>query len=662
MSTINNIADEALRQNMLLAQMSNASYNAINGTRQKERDFKEGILNMGKLNEQMDVSKDKITKEMIMDYKKQQEEKSYKSTFTRLVPQKDSAGLIMSVAGVPIMVEEKYEIPTVFQQTGLDPKLKDYVPLYTGDDANEAKQQDIYNRFIQNKNRLRDEFNKINKLREDKNVQLIQTENAANVSGTPAAFMIPYIDKLRDELRRLTYDRTQKLIEMLRADREIENQEIYLEEVKENVKSNSNERVRIESENKQHIKEYGEKFNILNRDKTSVDKQPNETDQEYFRRIKDLERTQYDPYIYSGKAEIEERRKFKKNLGEILNDPAKIENIIKSFQRAEDIYIINNSWTKISNYLKTKYGVNNKFTTEKEYLDEIKTALKNIQTSTFNVSQITKNAPIPTNNTLILTNKANPNQKMYIKFWRENAYYSNNPAIAFKKLIYGNIDIILGGYDTEILGTHTTRGKLVENLAKKINMSSTDPQYQFPIPPIAGTGIKRGRGMQQIQENEEVTHETEEIPKICNFGNKQLLLNKLYYKNILSVKDKRGHSIEKLPNIRVSDDFVKIIMMLCDDKKPSIEAYTIRDNLEESEKELLSLLLFVTGINKNKNIDIKKVDNVIKLKERLILVESQIRAGNNNPVVKTELKEIVNKLYLYGAISYNQAKEYLKQF
>jgi hypothetical protein len=102
--------------------------------------------------------------------------------------------------------------------------------------------------------------------------------------------------------------------------------------------------------------------------------------------------------------------------------------------------------------------------------------------------------------------------------------------------------------------------------------------------------------------------------------------------------------------------------MLCDDKKPSIEAYTIRDNLEESEKELLSLLLFVTGINKNKNIDIKKVDNVIKLKERLTLVESQIRAGNNNPVVKTELKEIVNKLYLYGAISYNQAKEYLKQF
>ena len=51
-----------------------------------------------------------------------------------------------------------------------------------------------------------------------------------------------------------------------------------------------------------------------------------------------------------------------------------------------------------------------------------------------------------------------------------------------------------------------------------------------------------------------------------------------------------------------------------------------------------------------------------KLKERLTLVESQIKAGNNNPVVKEELKQMIKKLYLYKDISLNNAKEYIKQF
>ena len=44
MSIINKVAEEALRQNRLLAQMSNISYNAINGKRQNRREFFEGIL------------------------------------------------------------------------------------------------------------------------------------------------------------------------------------------------------------------------------------------------------------------------------------------------------------------------------------------------------------------------------------------------------------------------------------------------------------------------------------------------------------------------------------------------------------------------------------------------------------------------------------------
>jgi hypothetical protein len=41
------------------------------------------------------------------------------------------------------------------------------------------------------------------------------------------------------------------------------------------------------------------------------------------------------------------------------------------------------------------------------------------------------------------------------------------------------------------------------------------------------------------------------------------------------------------------------------------------------------------------------------------MVEAEI---NNNPIVKAELKEIMNKLVLYHVISQNNGKKYLQQY
>ena len=70
--------------------------------------------------------------------------------------------------------------------------------------------------------------------------------------------------------------------------------------------------------------------------------------------------------------------------------------------------------------------------------------------------------------------------------------------------------------------------------------------------------------------------------------------------------------------------------------------------------------MYVSGLGKN--IGTNKGENIKELKDRLKLVESQIRAGNNNPVVKNELKDIIKKLHLYNVISHNNGKAYLKQF
>ena len=98
--------------------------------------------------------------------------------------------------------------------------------------------------------------------------------------------------------------------------------------------------------------------------------------------------------------------------------------------------------------------------------------------------------------------------------------------------------------------------------------------------------MKTGSGMHKIEEHKE------EIPKVVNFGRNKLLLNKLYYNNILSVKDSKMHSIENMPNKHVSDNFVKIIYNIYNNKIDNNDF-----NLSNSEQELLSVLLYVSGLN-----------------------------------------------------------------
>jgi phosphotransferase system IIB component len=148
------------------------------------------------------------------------------------------------------------------------------------------------------------------------------------------------------------------------------------------------------------------------------------------------------------------------------------------------------------------------------------------------------------------------------------------------------------------------------------------------------------------------------IPKQVNFGKNIILLNKLYYKNILSVKDQNLHAVEYLPNVKVSDNFVDIIFSMTKNKQPSKETI---NNLSTDEQHLLDTLLYISGI-KSASVSSNKDDIIKELKDKLRLAEGQIKAGNDNPLVKEELKDIIKKLYLYNVVSLKNSKEYLKQF
>ncbi len=59
----------------MLAQLVEMSYQTVNGTRQTPRIFREGTLEIGKMN--FTTPQDRITKEMIMDYQKSEQDKHY---------------------------------------------------------------------------------------------------------------------------------------------------------------------------------------------------------------------------------------------------------------------------------------------------------------------------------------------------------------------------------------------------------------------------------------------------------------------------------------------------------------------------------------------------------------------------------------------------------
>ena len=85
--------------------------------------------------------------------------------------------------------------------------------------------------------------------------------------------------------------------------------------------------------------------------------------------------------------------------------------------------------------------------------------------------------------------------------------------------------------------------------------------------------------------------------------------------------------------------------------------------LNSNEKELYNILLLVSGIHKNIKInDKEKTQHINNLKNRLEIAEGEIKAGNDNPIILSELQEIIYKLYHLNVVSLYNARNYLKQF
>jgi hypothetical protein len=148
----------------------------------------------------------------------------------------------------------------------------------------------------------------------------------------------------------------------------------------------------------------------------------------------------------------------------------------------------------------------------------------------------------------------------------------------------------------------------------------------------------------------------DDTPEYVQFGKYILLLKKLMLKNILSLHKKNHLKLSSFKNKKVSNEFVNLIFKMLDKQIITVQDLAI---LKIGEKEILDNLLGVCELNK-KIITGSGLETLNKVKEKLNLIQGQIEAGNNNPIMKQELHDVLFQLVNLNAITERQARQHYK--
>jgi hypothetical protein len=122
--------------------------------------------------------------------------------------------------------------------------------------------------------------------------------------------------------------------------------------------------------NKALVKKYEEEFNIKNSNRSRIQKDIYESDQDFLNRLQTLEAEKFDVNLYKTKAEMDQQEKLHDNLKTIILDESKIWEVIKSLSN-DEIFNINKYFNIISTRLLKIYGFNNKNVSETDLKNEL---------------------------------------------------------------------------------------------------------------------------------------------------------------------------------------------------------------------------------------------------------------------------------------------------
>jgi hypothetical protein len=713
MTLLNKFKNEQNRQLQIQAQLAEQSYRAFNGVKQSRENERSGELRK-KINDDLPASS--LTKDMIQEYQREQEEEDFYEN-------KGAAYKYRPSGATEDLIDLTF-LPAETNLPGLSRGARDY---------DLVDEEDNRNKLIEERNKKLGEIENINE-----KITVLQQQKATTKRAAA-------IVTLNTRIAYQEYEKKKALDKLQKIDEKISNSTSRIKQIEDNLKLNENRVIDAEQKNKQIVQNYEEGFNLANRGRYQVKQQPNETDEEYIKRIQSLEMMPFDRTIFEERAATKNILKFQNNLKELVRNEIIIGEIVRYYSGApEAVFLINSNWKKMLPLLLQMIGYNNKRMTAEQFastIDEVVSILADPKPR-INITNITPPGALTTPAGAPTTPPATPARggppstpargapatpatpaatTASTSGWWPSGWggwgssgttgtlssstlpsaltiqVKNDPKTIhiYNSATKNNLFIKLGEFGRtklrKIMYSKTTDSKGAYKAISFVNVRTSSNEHGFKnvldsvgislndttYEQVFGNDIECRIAniythLEKVIKDKIPTGEfftgadgivgygiiNDNIPKQVNFGKNIILLNKLYYKNILSVKDKNLHAVEYLPNVKVSDNFVDIIFSMTKNKQPSKETIS---TLSTDEQHLLDTLLYISGI-KSSSVSNNKDDIIKELKNKLRLAEGQIKAGNDNPVVKEELKDIIKKLYLYNVVSLKNSKEYLKQF
>jgi hypothetical protein len=200
-----------------------------------------------------------------------------------------------------------------------------------------------------------------------------------------------------------------------------------------------------------------------------------------------------------------------------------------------------------------------------------------------------------------------------------------------------------------------TKQEALKGVLKRVEGLSSPPLSPREIPKQPRqtkieSFISKGKGV-----------EREFYPKLVPFGAIMISPAQLFYYKLLRVREPTKHSIRGMPDVRVSDDMVYILMKIINGGTPSM---TELKALSDDEKTIYDAIIMKAKLHKEmpQSYAQSVESSINKLKKRLELLEGEWSAGNDNTLIKKELNSVIRQLTELKAISEVEGRKYLKQF
>ena len=431
---------------------------------------------------------------------------------------------------------------------------------------------------------------------------------------------------------------------------------------------NDTESARVKKVNNERLQMYKDQVNALNRNQFNTHRFEGETDEDYRERlILNAEVLAPMDQEDAGKQLI--RRKFRANLKQIIDNEVTIDSVTNGIdsglENVDNKLEINKSWNLVKDQFLKRYGQFNRNITPSDIISFFKRFIYGEQRDIFkSESEPITHEILPGNKIykikkattplfLKIRQKENPKSRLLV----DKLFYSFIEDGTYIELLKKSLDDIYNETDItekdlkQIFGVYTP-GAIVTKLKKLKLITSTNQQTLnlISIKRKAEGDPEEGRGMGYG------VHQ-EDIPKFASFGKLKIDVHKLYYNDILSVKGQRDQKISGFQNKKVSEVFVKIIMSIIKHINPLPSDLKL---LDKDEKILYNHLIVLAGLNKQ--ILNEKDKTIAELKKELNLIEGEIQAGNNNPMLKKKLYNVCYALVNLGVLTESQLRSYLKQF